>query len=110
MKLLFDENLSPRLASALTDLFPGSSHVHSLGLGGADDVAVWERAKLDGFILVSKDSDFYERSLLYGFPPKVLWIRRGNCSTSAIEAMIRDHFDDIANMDRDPEIGVLLIF
>ena len=81
MKLLFDENLSPRLVAALADLFPESAHVDRLGMGGEPDPVIWEYAKCHGFVLVSKDSDFHERSLLYGHPPKVVWIRRGNCST-----------------------------
>ena len=64
MKLLFDENLAPRLAESLSDLYPGSDHVHDCNLGGADDDAVWEYAKARGFTIVSKDSDFTERSVL----------------------------------------------
>ena len=57
MKLLVDENLSPRLVGMLGDLFPGSVHVHYVGLGGDDDGAVWSYAKMHGFSIVSKDSD-----------------------------------------------------
>ena len=74
MTLLFDENLSPRLVPALADLFPESAHVDLLGMGGEPDPVIWEYAKRHGYILVSKDSDFHERSLLYGRPPKVVWI------------------------------------
>ena len=74
MKLLFDENLSPRLVPALADLFPESAHVDRLSMGGEPDPVIWEYAKRHGYVLVSKDSDFHERSLLYGHPPKVVWI------------------------------------
>jgi predicted nuclease of predicted toxin-antitoxin system len=40
VKLLFDENLSPKLVRALADIYPGSAHVHECGLGSADDLAV----------------------------------------------------------------------
>ena len=63
MKLLFDENLSPKLSAALTDLFPEYAQVHHLGLGGESDDEIWEYAHRNGFTLVSKDSDFHERSL-----------------------------------------------
>lgn len=63
MKLLFDENLSFRLASALADIYPESTHVRELGLLGADDLSVWGYAAKHGFLLASKDTDFYERSL-----------------------------------------------
>lgn len=89
MKLLFDENLSPRLPRALGDLYPDSTHVHECGLGSADDFAVWQYAKKHGFILVSKDSDFQDRSVLHGYPPKFIWIRAENCSTQEIENILR---------------------
>lgn len=65
MKLLFDQNLSPRLAQRLRDLYPGSLHVRDAGLESADDVAVWEYAREHGFTLVSKDSDFRQMSFVY---------------------------------------------
>ena len=39
--------------------------------------------------------DFHQRSFLYGHPPKVVWIRRGNCSTATIESILREHQDDL---------------
>ena len=72
-----DENLSLRLVELLADLYPESNHVHNLNLGGADDSEVWDFAKLHGFAIVSKDSDFAERSVLEKNPPKIIWIRLG---------------------------------
>src|SRR6266480_3145162 len=54
--------------------------------GGADDEAIWEYARREGFTIVSKDSDFQERSVLCGSPPKVIWLRIPNSSTSEIAA------------------------
>ncbi len=79
----------------VADLFPGSAHVHDVGLGGEDDSAVWSYAKTHGFAIVSKDSDFMERSVLEGYPPKVIWVRLGNCSTSQIEELVRSSFGTI---------------
>jgi len=62
VKLLFDENLSARLAGRLADVYPGSQHVSEVGLGSSDDAAVWEFARAQGFAIVSKDSDFHQRS------------------------------------------------
>lgn len=42
MKLLFDQNLSPRLVSRLADLYPDSQHVFFIGFDQADDRALWE--------------------------------------------------------------------
>lgn len=72
--LLFDHNLAPRLVTRLVDLYPGSAHVDALGLGTASDRDVWEFARSQGFIIVTKDADFSELNVLLGTPPKVIWI------------------------------------
>lgn len=95
MKLPLDQNLSWQLVSELQGSFPGSSHVREAGMDRADDAVVWEHAKREGFMIVSKDSDFQQRSLLYGAPPKCIWLRIGNCSTSEIADLIRKHVADI---------------
>lgn len=90
MKLLFDENLAPRLAVALNDVYPGSVHLRDCGLRGASDEAVWNYARENGFVIVSKDSDFSERSSLYGGPPEVVWLRIGNCTTARADFVLRN--------------------
>jgi predicted nuclease of predicted toxin-antitoxin system len=89
VKLLFDENLAPSLVAALTDIYPQSVHVRDLGLKSSPDLMVWEYAAKMGYIIVSKDADFRQRSFLYGPPPKVIWIRLGNCSTRQIAELFR---------------------
>jgi predicted nuclease of predicted toxin-antitoxin system len=74
MKLLFDQNLSPRLPRLLADIYPESAHIRDLGLRDATDTVIWEFAKSNGYVTVSKDSDFQARSLLYGHPPKFIWL------------------------------------
>ena len=80
MKLLIDQNLAPRLARDLADIFPDSAHVRDLGMAAAPDQTIWDHAKEEGFVIVSKDNDFQHMSFVLGPPPKVIWIRRGNCS------------------------------
>lgn len=91
MKLLFDQNLSPRLPRLLADLYPDSLHVCDIGLRDATDTEIWEYAKQNGFVIVSKDSDFQQRSLLHGHPPKFIWLRVGNCPVKPIEELLRKH-------------------
>ncbi len=67
MKLLFDNNLSHKLVERLADLYPGSSHVMLEGLDQAEDHAIWDLAKANGFIIVTKDSDFNELSIMKGW-------------------------------------------
>jgi predicted nuclease of predicted toxin-antitoxin system len=109
LKLLLDENLSPRLIDQLFDLYPGSAHVHQCGLGSADDAAIWEYAKSNGFTIVSKDSDFEERSILSGSPPKVIWIRGRNCTSAEIESLLRSAFSVMTRfVQKDEETCLIL--
>jgi len=78
LKLLLDQNLSFRLLEKLEPLYPGSTQVKFVDLDQADDLTVWRYAKDNGFTIVTKDSDFHEFSLLYGNPPKVIWLKCGN--------------------------------
>ena len=80
MKLLFDQNLSHRLCNRLADLGVTLVHVRTEGLEAADDARVWDHAAEHDLTIVNKDADFNNRAFLYGPPPKVVWIRRGNCS------------------------------
>ena len=108
MKLLFDQNLSPSLVDSLADIYPESVHVQSVDLDRADDVAVWDFARLHQLVIVTKDADFQERSLIAGAPPKVIWIRRGNCSTSDIEAILRRHSDEVRQLMQGDEVALVL--
>ena len=109
MKLLFDENLSPRLAGALADIYPDSAHVHQCGLGSTDDAQIWQYAKDNGFTIVSKDSDFQHRALLLGHPPKVVWLRLGNCSTASVAALLCARQADLLAFEADPIASFLVL-
>ena len=109
MKLLFDENLSPRLVDLLADLFAGSLHVRHAGLERADDDAIWRFAKDRGLAIVTKDSDFQERSQLAASAPRIVWIRRGNCATQDIEALLRKHSSRIASLETDLDTRFLVL-
>ena len=109
MKLLYDENLSPALVAQLADAYPDSAHVHDIGLGMADDLSVWKRAKDDGYCIVSKDSDYYDLSVMHGHPPKVIWLRLGNCSTETIFDCLRNNRATIEEFGADAGESVLLI-
>ena len=109
MKLLLDENLSPRLPEALADIYPGSNHVHQCGLGSSDDATIWDYAKANGFIIVSKDSDFQERSIVLGCPPKVIWLRISNCASADIESLLRAAFSIVIRFVNDAEETCLVL-
>ena len=109
MRLLYDENLPPRLVPRLADIYPASVHVRDVGLKNVPDELVWQYAQDNGLVIVSKDSDFHHRSLLFGFPPKVIWLRRGNCSVRDIETILRAHQTEIEEFDRDAHGAFLVL-
>jgi predicted nuclease of predicted toxin-antitoxin system len=109
MKLLFDQNLSRRLVNRLVDIFQNAEHVATIGLDCASDDEVWNYARENACVIVTKDADFNDRSLLRGFPPKVIWLRLGNCTTSQIESALRGHRQDIEAFSADSELWVLAI-
>lgn len=109
MKLLLDENLSPRLPALLADSYPDSSQVELLGLRGATDTTVWEYARAEGYVLVSKDNDFRQRSFQYGAPPKVLWLSVGNAGTPIILRLLRESLTEIERFVQDPEAALLVL-
>lgn len=108
-RLLLDQNLAPRLARRLGDLYPGSAHIRELGLAAADDETVWSHAAEHGFTIVTKDDDFRQRSVLRGPPPRVIWVRLGNCRTSDVEAVLRARHSDGLAFTRDPEAALVIL-
>ena len=109
MKLLFDHNLSYKLVARLADLYPDAEHVRNVNLHEADDRPVWEYARAHGFAIVSKDEDFHQLSFLYGAPPKVVWVRLGNCTTADIEQALRRHHTDVVHFDANEEGAFLIV-
>jgi predicted nuclease of predicted toxin-antitoxin system len=109
LRLLFDQNLSARLVDSLADLFPGSLHVTAAGLGNADDEQVWRFAAVNDLVIVSKDEDFHQRAFLYGPPPKVVWVRLGNCTTETVEQALRSAETLLASFGAEPEAAFLVV-
>jgi len=92
VKLLLDENLSDRIVPKIVELYPNSAHVKTLGLTNTDDSIIWDYARENDYVIISKDSDFHQRSILYGHPPKFIYLRIGNSPTSKIVRILRDNF------------------
>ena len=80
-----------------------------LGLDAASDDEVWKAAAKNGYCLVSKDSDFNEHLVTKGFPPKVIWIRRGNCTTAEITELLRSQYESISDFGNNPAVGLLTL-
>ncbi|AKE62392.1 hypothetical protein NIES3806_15460 [Microcystis aeruginosa NIES-3806] len=109
MKLLFDENLSPKLSTRLSDIFPDSLHVRDVGMKATIDPIVWNYAKDNDLMIVSKDADMHDLSLVFGNPPKVIWLRLGNCSTLQVENLLRREFSRIKLFYQDKNSSLLAL-
>ena len=109
MKLLLDENLSDRIIPRIIDLYPNSQHVKTLGLINTEDAEIWEYAKTNEFVIVSKDADFHQRSLLYGHPPKFVYLRIGNCPTSKIVQILRKNLETILRFEHSETESLLVL-
>ena len=109
MKLLFDANLSPALVTALRTEYPNSNHVRNVGLSTASDAAIWAFAKSNDFAIVSKDTDFRERSFVEGGPPNVIWLAVGNAGTASIAALLRQEQSRIAAFQAQSDASLLIL-
>ena len=109
MKLLFNENPSPRLVASFSSEFPGSAHIESLGLRGAADEVIWDFAGRQDYAIVSKDNDFRQLSFLYGAPPKVIWLSVGDAGTASVMAFISERLEEIQAFEKDGEATLLVL-
>jgi len=90
LKLLFDANLSPKLVGRLRDLFPGSAHVFDTSLArSTPDDKIWEYALVEGFTIVTADSDFLHLAKSQGAPPKIVHLENCDYRTSQVESLLR---------------------
>lgn len=109
MRLLFDANLSPKLAGRLVELFPGSSHIVDAGLERfTPDVRIWEYARAHGFTIVTADADFIQLSRERGYPPKVVRIEKCTFRTAEVEGLIRRHAIKLSEFEQSGR-GLLIL-
>jgi predicted nuclease of predicted toxin-antitoxin system len=109
LKLLFDQNLSRKLVPYVASDYPGSAHVLLLGLATADDSDIWYYARHHGYSLVTKNTDMVDLCVLRGAPPKVLWLRIGNCTTDVVREVLDHNRDRISRFANDARV-VLSLF
>jgi predicted nuclease of predicted toxin-antitoxin system len=109
VKLLFDKNLSHTLVGILAHEFPGCAHVRNTGLRASEDGKIWDHARTNGFVIISKDTDFRERSYVEGFPPKIIWLDVGNAGTVAIAELLTRERRRIEDFENQEETSVLIL-
>lgn len=108
MKLLFDQNISFRLIPRILELYPEAKQVRQLGLEDSSDKSIFKFAKENDYTIVTFDSDFSDMNTLYGFPPKVIWIRVGNTTTTHLEKLFYKYFETIKEFENS-DFGCLEI-
>ena len=101
IKLLFDQNISYRILNRLPEMFSESKQVRTAGLENQDDIVIWRYAKKEGYTIVTFDADFYDISLIKGFPPKIVWLRTGNLTTLEIAGKITAYYSYILDFIKD---------
>jgi predicted nuclease of predicted toxin-antitoxin system len=107
VKLLLDHNLSHKLVARLADVYPDSTQTRLLGFQRTSDSELWFYARTHGYIFVTKDRDVAELAVVRGGPPKVVWLRVGNCSAAYVEQTLRVHVGAIRDLLNDPQRVVL---
>lgn len=110
MKFLFDQNISHRILKLIPEKYFGSTTVKNERLTNAPDREIWEYAKSNDYIIVTQDSDFNDLSSLYGFPPKIIWIRTGNLKTQSLADILLNYNEDIIKFMNDSNYGCFEIF
>lgn len=109
MKLLFDQNISHRLINLIQDILPEAKQVRELGLENLSDRLIWEYAKENGYEIVTFDGDFYDFSLVWGHPPKIIWIRTYNQTTQNVAAILRKHIITSSEFQKNNDLACLEI-
>ena len=108
-KLLFDNNISHRVLPRIANIFADSTHVMLEKLDEASDLEVWEFAEANNYTIVTKDSDFNDLVIFKGIPPKVIWLKIGNCKVVEIEKILKEYEQTIKVFLDEEESAILEI-
>jgi predicted nuclease of predicted toxin-antitoxin system len=93
--LWIDAELSPALASWISDTFGVAAHaIRDLGLREAKDLAIFLATRKAGPVVMSKDSDFVLLLERFGPPPQILWVMCGNTSNARLRDVLRKGFPE----------------
>jgi predicted nuclease of predicted toxin-antitoxin system len=90
-----DAHLSPRVARWIQDsLGHDAQALRDIGLRDAEDEAIFEQARKESVVILTKDKDFVDLAGRLGSPPAVIWLRCGNTSEAALKQILADHLDE----------------
>jgi predicted nuclease of predicted toxin-antitoxin system len=110
MKILLDANISWKLVNILTPVFGECKHVDLIGLEvPVKDRNIWNYALENGYIIITKDTDFLDLLEIKGFPPKVVLIKTGNNSSKILANLLINAKSKIEDLENN-EYGLLEIY
>ncbi|WP_162344305.1 DUF5615 family PIN-like protein [Cyclobacterium salsum] len=109
MKLLFDQNISPKIVRQIESDFPGSYHVRHVGSEDASDSDIFDYAKAHGYAVVTFDADFIDLNMIKGIPPKIIWLKTGNLTTQSISRLLQKNRIAMIEFLASEEQGILEI-
>ncbi len=108
--ILIDQNISFRLKDKLHAMFAQVTHLKTVGLIDADDLQIWNFARQNNLIILTQDAGFNDINELKGWPPKVIWLRCGNRSTTELVEILRQSAAAIQLFVEDEKSGLLEIY
>ena len=92
--LLIDENLPAHLAEALGEIGLAATE---LGDQPTDE-ALWQFARREGLVILTKDADFFDKLVVQGAPPKIVWLRTGNMRRADLVAFLAQQWPRIRTL------------
>jgi len=112
MKLLLDANVSWRLIPMLKNHFEECTHVDYIPELDfpAKDTKIWQYARDNGYTIVTHDNDFNNLIAAKGFPPKIVWLRRGGCKRKITADLLIGAKEEIEKLLNSEDCGLLEIF
>ncbi|MGG7663056.1 DUF5615 family PIN-like protein [Dyadobacter sp. BHUBP1] len=111
MKVLIDQNISQRILPLLAHQFDTLNHVRQLGLTDADDYEIFMFARDNGYqAVITADEDFIKLINQFSQPPKIVWIRAGNCSTKVLSDLLREKAQAIKDFVQSADFDIYEVF
>ena len=89
MTIWIDAHLSPAISTWITATFGISAlALRDIGLRDAEDTEIFEAAKAQGNIFITKDSDFVDLVNRFGQPPQIILLTCGNTSNNRLKEIL----------------------
>jgi len=107
MKIWVDAHISPGVAAWINETFDHeASSLRAIGLREADDLAIFEKAKDEDVVFITKDADFVDLVQVRGAPPKIILLRCGNTTNKRLREIFTLYLNEAIARFSEGEIVV----